>query len=38
MFELSPANRGFLLAAGLGTSQIAALYIVEYPLPLKIRL
>jgi len=38
MFELSPVTRGFLLAAGFGISQMAALYIVEYILPFKIRL
>jgi hypothetical protein len=38
MFELSLVTRGFLLAAGFGISQMAALYIVEYILPLKIRL
>jgi len=38
MFELSPVTRGFLLAAGVGISQMAALYIVEYILPFKIRL
>jgi len=37
MFELSPITEGFLLAAGFGTAQIAALYIVEYILPFKIR-
>ena len=37
MFELDPITEGFLLAAGFGISQMAALYIVEYILPFKIR-
>jgi hypothetical protein len=38
MFELGPITEGFLLAAAFVTAQIAALYIVEYILPFKIRL
>jgi hypothetical protein len=36
--ELDPIPEGFLLAAGFGTSQIAALYIVKHIFSFKIRL